>query len=132
MANGNGVTPNTQAEESVSPLREKIFSNPQNQRQFRRISFFGADVEFRQPTIGTLLDAKDQKTSKDQIIRSIIDCAYDPKTGQRIFQETDFASIAELPWSKDMESASQALNELTGLDFKPPSSSSEAIPSSSQ
>jgi hypothetical protein len=129
MAAGNGVA--SQAEEAVSPLRQKIFSSERTKRQARTVDFFDTKIEIRQPTLGSLLTAKDLGNSRDMVVRSLIDCAFDPGTGQKVFQESDFEAIKELPWTSEFEIVSGVLNELTGLDFKEPSSSSNRTPSSS-
>jgi hypothetical protein len=131
MANGSGNGSMANLEEGVSPLRQKIFSSEKTKRQARTVDFFDTKIEIRQPTLGSLLTAKDLGNSRDAVVRSLIDCAFDPATGQKVFQESDFEAIKDLPWSKDFENISEVLNELTGLDFKKPSSSSSETPSSS-
>ncbi len=101
--------------------REAIFNSPNAKTKSKVISFFGVDIEIRQPTIGSILAVRssDSENTQVYVIRSLLDLAYVPGTDDKVFEETDSASLLELPFGKDFQSVSKAMEELTEVNFQP-------------
>jgi hypothetical protein len=128
MANSNGTGANM-----TSPTRDAVRASMfGRQRKSRKVEAFGHEIELRQPTMGGLMDARDQPTTKESLVRSLIDCAYIPVTGEKLFDEEDKESLMSIPWGPDFGPIADALAELTGVDFKQPSSDSEKTDGSTQ
>lgn len=128
MANTNGAGTNM-ASQTRDAIRAEMFGR---QRKVKEVEAFGHKIEIRQPTMGGLMDARDQPSTKESFVRSLIDSAHIPVTGEKLFDETDKDSLIAIPWGPDFEPIAEALAELTGVDFKQPSSNSEKTDTSSQ
>lgn len=124
--NGSGTNTSSPIRDS---MRAEIFGR---KRKTKEIEAFGHKMEIRQPTLGGLMDARDQSPTKESLIRSLIDSAYIPGTGEKVFEEEDKDALMTIPWGPDFEPIANALTELTGVDFKEPSSDSEKTDGSTQ
>lgn len=96
-------------------IRGKIFSTKQKKIL---TSFNGAQIELRQPNLKTVLENLDNADRKNTVVTILIDYAYVPGTDERIFEDTDFDSIMELPFGSDFMEVSEAIDKLTNLNKK--------------
>jgi len=107
MAKGNGTARNA--------LRSKIFA--QHSANSKVIQLFGEDVEVRQPSIGEVLEAREDSTSdRDTLVSLMVRYCYVPGTTERIFEETDSGAIMEWPIGKWFTDFNNAISELTDID----------------
>lgn len=78
------------------------------------IDFFGADIEFRQPTIGTILEMRQVEASEASFMM-LLNFAFVPDTNEKVFELTDEDWLRELPFGEDMQRVISAVNKLLGI-----------------
>lgn len=86
-----------------------------NQVQTKRITFFGQEVEVRQPTMKVILNGANMTDRSLASAQMIINHTYDPESGERVFEDADAEALMELPFGADMRRMQNAINELTAL-----------------
>ena len=99
-------------------LRASVFSPDHGETKL--ITFRGADVEVRSPSLDAMLTARElaKKDRKQAIVRSIINYVYVPGTNEILFEPADEQAILNFPFDKDMLKLQNAINELTGIDLE--------------
>jgi hypothetical protein len=95
-------------------LRTAIFSN--NAVATKRIMFFDAEIEIRQPSTGEVLATKDDDNSQRGLVSILVRYAYVPGTNEKVFEEADADAILALPFGPDMLRVNEAIAELTKID----------------
>jgi hypothetical protein len=96
-------------------LRAKIFSAKKVRR--KEIDFFDGRIELRQPTLGDIVDAQDNKDRKAAVVETLIKYAYIPGTDTKVFEEGDADVFKGMPFGADFIRVSKALEELTEVNF---------------
>jgi len=94
-------------------LRGKIFAHRPLKSEI--VHIFGQDVEVRQPTLGQILDVKEDPDRRKAIVRLMINYCFVPGTNERVFEEADFESIISMPFGDDLRLVNEAINKLTGI-----------------
>jgi len=107
-------------------IRDAIFSSKKPMSKV--ISFFGQQIELRQPTLEDILSVQSAEDRKAAVIDTLVKYAYVPGTDEHIFEDTDGASIMGLPFGQDMISVTAALEELTSVNFQDGKSTSSSTP----
>lgn len=82
------------------------------------VTLFGVEIELRQPTLATILDARDIESERDRTASVFINYAYVPGTDERVFEDTDKESILNWPFAEELIAVQEAIGELTGVDLK--------------
>ena len=83
----------------------------------RPITLFGVDVELRQPTFKSIMEARTEDDQGRRAVDMIIKYAYVPGTDERIFEEGDVPMIEEWPFGEDLVNLQNAIVEMTGIDL---------------
>ena len=99
-------------------LRTKIFSGATN-RESITITFFGADIELRQPTVGQLQNMLEEQSNRQGNIplpQYLIQYAYVPGTDDKVFDQADLAGLMDLPYNQDMIIVANAVGKLSGVN----------------
>lgn len=81
------------------------------------VTLFGCEVELRQPTLKTILEAREEDDEKKRTTDVFINYAYVPGTDERIFEDTDRQRILEWPFSDDLIEVQMTIARLTGVDL---------------
>jgi hypothetical protein len=120
-------------ERNVAPptrddLRSRIFSAHSIRKL--EVQFFGATVELRQPTLNDIISAQTSEERQSAVIDTLVRYAYVPGTEQRIFEDTDVESLKALPFGADFIRISNALEELTEVNFLDKPGSSNGVKTS--
>jgi len=97
-------------------LRGKIFAHRPLKSEI--VHIWGQDVEVRQPTLGQILNVREDPDRRKAIIRLMIDYCFVPGTNERVFEEGDFESIIAMPFGDDLKAVNQAINKLTGIQVE--------------
>jgi hypothetical protein len=108
-------------------IRAAIFGSENAKIKSKIVTFFGADVELRQSTIGSL-DARTSGDEKYTIVGAIIENAYVPGTDEKVFDEGDRDMLTALPFGADIQRLTKAMNELSETDFLDTKHDSDATP----
>lgn len=82
------------------------------------IKLFGQDVELRQPTMGQMFETQGEGTPAQISARMLAKYAYVPGTDERVFEDMDADTIANLPWGEDLIKMQEAISKLNGIDLK--------------
>lgn len=91
------------------------------------IEFFGAKIEIRQMLLADVIQAGDNPDRESAIIESLIKYAYVPNTDERVFEEGDAESFKKMPFGADFIRVSNALEELTEVNFLDKKATSESV-----
>ncbi|KKN66738.1 hypothetical protein LCGC14_0468490 [marine sediment metagenome] len=82
------------------------------------VTLFGEDVELRQPSFGSMLDAREIADTKTRTIEMIVQYAFVPGTNERIFEDTDRDVILGWPFGEDVLEIQNAIARLSGIDIE--------------
>lgn len=82
------------------------------------IEVFGVKLELRQPTLKSIMDAREIEDSATRAVSMIIKYAYVPGTDDLIFEDTDAELILRWPFGEDLLKLQETITELTGLDIE--------------
>lgn len=99
-------------------LRAHLFNKAHTKPRSEIVKLFGIDVEFRQPTIGAILDAQKVENPAEQAAMMIVRFAYVPGTDELVFESGDIASITQWPFGEDMQRVQDVIGRLTALDVE--------------
>jgi hypothetical protein len=112
-----GVVTQPPAKLTRDQMREKIFSSNNPERNVRKlITLYGVEVELRRATLGAILDRQDDTNRKKALVNMMCQYCYVPGTDDKVFEETDFDSILNLPFNNDLAALNQAILELNSID----------------
>jgi hypothetical protein len=80
------------------------------------ISFFGTDIEVRQPTLGQILElqAKSSGDATAFAINILLNHVYLPGTNEHVFEAANTDELKEMPFGPDFNTLVQAYQRLTG------------------
>jgi hypothetical protein len=110
-----GVTP-TPVPQSRDQVRAQIFASKTVKKKL--VDFFGVKIEIRQPQLADILQAR-KEGEQSGVIGILVDHAYVPNTDQKIFEPTDKDALLQMPFGGDFLEVSNALEELTNVNFQP-------------
>ncbi len=82
------------------------------------ITLQGVDMEIRQPTIGSILEFREEEDRKVALLRMMVVYCFIPGTNIKIFEDADFDAIMSQPFDDSVMRLSEAIEDLTGLDLK--------------
>lgn len=82
-----------------------------------KITFFGAKIELRQPSLGETLAAQTNPDREAAVIEMLIKQAYVPDTNEHCFEDADIAQFKSMPFGADFIAVSTALTELSDVNF---------------
>ena len=81
------------------------------------ITFFGGQIEIRQPKLSDILEARAETDQNARVINILLMYAYVPGTSQKVFEEGDKAALLEMPFGGDFIAVTDALEELSSVNF---------------
>jgi hypothetical protein len=81
------------------------------------VEFFGAQIELRQASFGDIIRMREGDDREAAVIHNLINYAYIPGTDEKVFEEGDAESFKEMPFGADFIRVSQAVEELTEVNF---------------
>lgn len=97
-------------------LRAKLLGQKKKPR-VEIVKLFGEDVELRQPTLDSILSARETESTKERSVDMIIQYAYVPGTDLLVFEEGDKPDILSWPFGDDLLRVQKAIVALTGIDI---------------
>lgn len=111
-------------------IRAKVFAYKPLKKVV--INIFGADIELRQPTLGSIMDARDAENTNAGVIDTLIQYAYIPGTDEKVFEDTDAEAFKQLPADTWIQTVADALTKLSDVNFTNTENASEKTTGSSQ
>ena len=114
------VTTNTTSKEvalSGTSLRQQIFKNAKKPSR-REYTFNGVTLEYVQPSIGSMYKTggNDDGPTKAFIIKSMIYNSVAPGTDEKVFEESDYDAIMEMPATGELQDITRIITELLDLN----------------
>lgn len=96
-------------------LRAKIFAEENRKQKVVPLTFFGVEMELRQPTFAQTLDLRDDAGGDEQntAILILLNFAYVPGTNEKVFDPADYDQLVSMPMGRDMQDAITAVRRLT-------------------
>jgi hypothetical protein len=114
--------------EARDTLRKALLAT--QKRASKTITFFGQQVEVRQPLLGDILDAPiNAMNQKDALIAMIVKYTFVPGTDEPVFEEGDKEQLLQMPFGADLTAINEAMTAMTSINFQPPGSGSGQTPS---
>lgn len=102
---------------SRDELRSSIFGGARQNFRSETTQLWGHTVEFRQPTLGQVLNVG-QAEPGDAMIRMIIDYTYVPGTNEKLFEEGDKDTLRAMPFDQGLNALADIVTKLTGIDVE--------------
>ncbi len=128
MSDTEVVNPTPKPKLDRNAIRSKVLGES-HKPKYKIIEFFGADVEIRQPTLGSIIDAQNAEDAKEGVINILLTRTYVPReegaepSEELIFDASDEEVLRGLPFGADLIRVSEALTELSGVNFPKPNES---------
>lgn len=96
-------------------IRKAIFAS--NTTESKTISFFGQQVEVRQPSFQEVMTSASSDSDPVQAsINMMMLYCYVPGTDEKVFEEADRDSLAKLPLNSDMATMQKTIADLSKID----------------
>lgn len=83
----------------------------------RPITLFGEDLELRNPTFKSIMNARDTENSAERGATMIINYCYVPGTNDLAFEAADLEMILRWPFTPDLMNLNNAIAEMTGINI---------------
>jgi hypothetical protein len=118
MSDGNEIT------NLKSLIRSSIFSAKNKQCKRVIVTFFGSEVEIRQPSLAEILNEPTSKQPAGQEITKdpleaglavLLKYTYVPGTDDHVFDESDIEALGSLPFGADFQNIITQFNLLTDV-----------------
>jgi len=97
-------------------LRAALISNTPEAESIA-VTLFGVEIDLRQPSLASIMKAREQGDAATRAVDMIIEYAYVPGTDEHIFEDTDRDRILKWPFGKDLTVLNKAVADLTGVDL---------------
>lgn len=116
-------------------IRAQVFAK--KDLKSKVLDFFGTQIELRQPMLKDILEAQQEAAQQAEdgissaVINILLQYAYVPGTSEKVFEEGDKNALLGLPFDENLISVTEALEELTKVNFTKPSADSQNDPTSS-
>jgi hypothetical protein len=123
MADEEGTNHNVLVKQSRDSIRSRLFASKKFGK--KQVSFFGEMLELRQPALGDVLAIQNNDDRQAAVIDTLVRYAYIPDTDTKLFEEGDAPALLAMPFGKDFLGVSEALTELTDVNFLKPGDSSK-------
>ena len=81
------------------------------------VTLFGVEIELRQPTLATILEARGEDDEKTRTTDVFINYSYVPGTDEKVFEDTDRETILNWPFNEDLIEVQVVIAKLTGVDL---------------
>jgi hypothetical protein len=117
------MTTTTDETVEAMPTRDSIRAailGTEHKPKSKVVDFFGQKIELRQGTLGDILEARESEDRQGAVIRVLTERAFIPGTDTQVFEETDAEVLKKLPFGPDFIRVSNALEELTDVNFQVP------------
>ncbi len=113
----------TQAPMTRDELRAELIGKKHKPERVA-VTLFGCELEMQQPTLASILDARDDADERTRTADVFINYAYVPGTDERVFEEGDREVILGWPFGEELLEVQRVIVKLTGVDI---SNAEEAI-----
>lgn len=114
---------NTNPNANRDAIRSQIFAS--KGVKSKEIDFFGTRIEIRQPRLKDIISAQETKDRHNAVVGALISYAYVPGTDTKLFDDTDAEAFLNMPFGADLLRVSEALGELSNVNFLDTEQSSE-------
>jgi len=114
-----------EAKPDRNAIRAAIFAS--KKPMSKEVLFFGQKIELRQPILEDILTAQSGEDRKSAIVDTLVKYAFVPGTDEHIFEDADGDAIMKLPFGQDMVNITNALEDLTTVNFQDGKSTSSSI-----
>jgi len=113
---------NTSATEASAPTltRDEIRAQligTRHEAKRERVTLFGVEVDLRQPTLASILDAREEDDERTRTTDVFLNYAFVPGTDERVFEEGDRDAILNWPFTEELMEVQIVIARLTGIDL---------------
>lgn len=103
-----------QKKKSRDDLRTAFFTCEDNKAKVDTIQLNGVDIEFRQPTIGTLNQLSEDFEGKTLAVMALIRFGFIPGTDEKFFDDADYDAIVGFAPTAEVRDAFSKVNQMLG------------------
>ena len=96
-------------------IRALILSSENLKRKTLVFTFFGAEIELRQPTTGDIMRYMEESTRTMSLVNILLDYAYIPGTDEKVFEAGDIDTLKQLPYNEDMQKLTKVIEQFTNV-----------------
>ena len=82
-----------------------------------KVELFGVELELQQPTLRSILQARDIDDELTRTADVFIHYAYVPGTNEKVFEEADRDVILNWPFNEDILRVQEIIADLTGVNL---------------
>lgn len=110
-------------------IRSQVFAK--KDLKSKTLDFFGTQIELRQPKLKDILDAQQEAAQQAEdgvssaVVSILLQYAYVPGTSEKVFEAGDRDALLQLPFDENLIGITEALEELTKVNFTKPSADSQ-------
>ena len=97
-------------------IRTAIFSKVSERFKSARVTFFGVELEVKQPPIGKIMELQDNPDRRKGLVSMLINYCVVPGTSEPVFEEADVESLMGLPFGEDFIRLNKAIESLTSVN----------------
>lgn len=101
-------------------LKSRIFAAKNKIFKSEMVSFFGEQIEIRQPTLAKMLNRTEEDLEDPQRrgVFVLLNYAYVPGTEIPVFEYADVEALVGMPYGDDFGRVMEAFQRVTGIDVK--------------
>lgn len=81
------------------------------------VKLFGTEIELQQPTLASMLEARQEDSERVRTADMFIRYAFVPGTDERVFEDGDRDTILNWPYTKEILAIQTTIMKLTGIDI---------------
>lgn len=110
--NDDDIAPTTGAEPKKmtrAELRELMFSPEKIVAHRVPLNFNGVDLEWQRPSIQEIQEAQDSGSERNFVVALLISYSYVPGSEEKVFEDGDYATIMQMPYSEEYGSTVQTI-----------------------
>ncbi len=106
----------TKSTEVRNDLRTKLIGT-KHAPERTIVKLFGVEIELQQPTLASMLEARQEDDERTRTADMFIRYAFVPGTDERVFEDGDRDTILNWPYTKEILSIQTTIMKLTGIDI---------------
>lgn len=95
-------------------MRSTIFASRNVESEL--VTLAGEEIEIRTPSLGAVLDSREESSTKRMMARMIINYCYVPGTDQQLFESADMEMLLNMPFNREFVKLNEAIQRLTGIN----------------
>ncbi len=81
------------------------------------VTLFGVEIELQQPTLNSILSAREEADERERTTDVFLKYAYVPDSDELVFEDKDRETILNWPFTDELMKVQTVILKLTGVDL---------------